>query len=62
MNKKKVSTGSVVYTILKYAVVLVLTISMLIPFIWMISASFKTNLQIFTFPIKWIPEEFHLEN
>ena len=51
-----------VYTILKYAVVLLLTISMLVPFIWMVSASFKTNLEIFTFPIKWIPEVFHFEN
>lgn len=62
MNKKKVSTGSVVYTILKYLIVILLTVSMLIPFIWMVSASFKTNLEIFTFPIKWIPEVFHVEN
>lgn len=62
MNKKKITSGKVVYTILKYAVVLLLTISMLVPFIWMVSASFKTNLEIFTFPIKWIPEVFHFEN
>lgn len=62
MNKKKITSGRVVYTILKYFIVLLLTISMLIPFIWMVSASFKTNLEIFTFPIKWIPEVFHFEN
>ena len=62
MKKKKITSGSVIYTILKYFVVLLLTISMLVPFIWMLSASFKTNLEIFTFPIKWIPEVFHFEN
>lgn len=60
MNKKK--TGVVAYTTLKYLVAIILAVSMLIPFIWMLSASFKTNQEIFSFPIKWIPEVFHKEN
>ncbi len=60
--KKKTTPATVAYTVLKYFVVVALTVTMLIPFIWMLSASFKTNLEIFTFPIKWIPEVFHFEN
>ncbi|MCD7716696.1 MAG: carbohydrate ABC transporter permease [Lachnospiraceae bacterium] len=59
---KQKSARTIAFTILKYAVVLLLTISMLVPFIWMLSASVKTNAEIFTFPIKWIPETFHWEN
>ena len=60
MNKTK--SRNVIFAILKYAVVLTLTFSMLIPFVWMLSASFKTNLEVFAFPIQWIPEVFHFEN
>ncbi|RIX59750.1 carbohydrate ABC transporter permease [Paenibacillus nanensis] len=34
---------------------LVLAIAMVIPFLWMISTSFKTPAQVFEYPIKWIP-------
>lgn len=60
MNKTK--GRNVIFSILKYAVVLTLTFSMLVPFVWMLSASFKTNLEVFAFPIQWIPEVFHFEN
>lgn len=60
MNKTK--GRNVFFSILKYAVVLTLTFSMLVPFVWMLSASFKTNLEVFAFPIQWIPEVFHFEN
>lgn len=59
---KKTKGRNVIFTVLKYAVVLTLTISMLVPFLWMLSASFKTNLEVFSFPIQWIPEVFHFEN
>jgi multiple sugar transport system permease protein len=35
---------------------------MLIPFVWMFSVSFKLNAEIFTIPIRWIPEVFRLDN
>ncbi|THE08058.1 carbohydrate ABC transporter permease [Enterococcus hirae] len=34
----------------------------LIPFIWMISASFKTNNDVFSVPIQWIPKDWHPDN
>lgn len=34
----------------------------LIPFFWMLSASFKSNNDVFTIPIQWIPKEWYPEN
>ncbi len=39
-----------------------LALTTLIPFIWMLSASFKTNNDVFSVPIKWIPKTWHPEN
>ena len=35
---------------------------MIVPFVWMVSASFKLKSEIFSVPIRWIPEVFHLDN
>ena len=35
---------------------------MLLPFFWMLSASLKTNIQVFQFPIQWIPKEPQWKN
>lgn len=40
----------------------VLAIFTLVPFFWMISSSLKTNNEVFTVPIRWIPATFHPEN
>jgi multiple sugar transport system permease protein len=34
----------------------------LLPFLWMLSTSFKGPKEIFDFPPKWIPDVFHFEN
>ena len=41
---------------LLYAVLIALTVIMLIPFLWMLSASLKLDKDVFVFPIQWIPE------
>ena len=38
------------------------SVVMLIPFVWMISASFKVDSQIFEFPIRWFPKPPTLDN
>ncbi|MBW4094677.1 MAG: carbohydrate ABC transporter permease [Acidobacteria bacterium] len=43
------------------ALVLMLAVVM-IPFLWMVSASLKTNNEIFAVPIKWIPDNFQWSN
>ncbi len=62
INKKPLTPQRVVITILKYLVILCTSAMMVLPFLWMISASFKDNLDVFEFPIKWIPDPFVTEN
>ena len=52
----------VILTVLKWALLLFLTVMALIPFVWMISASLKTSVDVFSIPMKWIPETAHWEN
>ena len=39
-----------------YFFLIVITAFMLLPFLWMLSSSFKENKDVFGFPIQWIPE------
>ena len=56
------STLSVVLKALLYVVLIALALFTLIPFVWMISASLKLDREVFSYPIRWIPEVFHWEN
>lgn len=47
---------------LRYILVILMSIVMILPFIWMISSSLKAESQIFGFPIKFIPEIFYWSN
>nr|WP_272213241.1 carbohydrate ABC transporter permease [Marinicella sp. W31]MDC2879190.1 carbohydrate ABC transporter permease [Marinicella sp. W31] len=49
-------------TIGLYALIIVITIIMLLPFAWMLSASLKFNREVFEFPIHWIPDNPRWEN
>jgi multiple sugar transport system permease protein len=57
-RRKKVSIGKVI----RYLVIILVSLAMVLPFVWMISASLKAETEIFGFPIKWIPETFRWEN
>ncbi|MGN0972297.1 MAG: carbohydrate ABC transporter permease [Aristaeellaceae bacterium] len=48
--------------VILYIVLIALAIFTLIPFVWMLSASLKLDREVFSFPMKWIPETFHWEN
>jgi multiple sugar transport system permease protein len=39
-----------------YLFLAVIAFTMLVPFVWMLSSSLKLNREVFTFPMKWIPE------
>jgi multiple sugar transport system permease protein len=45
-----------------FAACILVAFIMVIPFVWMLSASFKLNAEIFNYPIEWIPKVFHLDN
>ena len=48
--------------ILVTAVMFVLSLGMVVPFLWMVSTSFKASTEVFNFPIEWIPKKFYFEN
>ncbi|RJX39905.1 carbohydrate ABC transporter permease [Paenibacillus pinisoli] len=41
---------------------LLLAVIILSPFLWMLSASFKIQAEVFNYPIEWIPSTFNLRN
>ncbi len=53
---KMKSTNYKISRSLLYVVLLILTAAMLVPFVWMLSASLKLDKDVFIFPIQWIPE------
>ncbi len=56
--KKNKSIGRIILYILLIAA----SIIMLIPFYWMLISSLKLNKDVFSIPMKWIPDTFHFEN
>ncbi|MDO5407291.1 MAG: carbohydrate ABC transporter permease [Eubacteriales bacterium] len=48
--------------VILYAVLIALALVMLVPFVWMLSASFKLDKDVFIFPIQWIPENPRWQN
>ncbi|PZG02923.1 carbohydrate ABC transporter permease [Micromonospora deserti] len=40
----------------------ILGLAVMVPFLWMVMSSLKLDSQVFTVPIRWIPEEFHWDN
>ena len=63
MAEKKKKTGIALFlSIVKYTVVIASSLTMILPFLWMLSSSFKDSLEVFNFPIQWIPQNLKLEN
>lgn len=50
---KPVSRGA---RLLTYALLILLSMMMLFPFLWLVSSSLKSQLDIFAYPPKWIPD------
>lgn len=55
-NKKRINE------IFKYIVISFITFAMLLPLLWLLSASFQGPGEIYQIPFKWIPEEFLFSN
>ena len=56
MKQSSQKRNSAISKALIYAILILITALMLIPFIWMLSASLKMYKDVFSFPIQWIPE------
>jgi multiple sugar transport system permease protein len=48
--------------IVAHAVLIAFSIAFMVPFYWMLVSSLKTNQQIFTIPIQWLPDPPRWEN
>ena len=57
MNTKTSKSRALVYGVLT-----ILAVGMVIPFVWMLLASFKTSNEVFSIPMKLMPEIWHGEN
>lgn len=53
---------NVIGKVLVYGFLILGTLAMLIPFVWMFSSSLKLAKDVFSFPVVWIPKELHWEN
>ncbi len=56
------SWPALLVSVLKYALLLLTMAVFLVPVFWMVSASFKTLQEIYTFPPQWIPSQPRWEN
>ncbi len=56
------SNGQKFLKVVLYFFLIITAAIMLVPFIWMLSASLKFNKDVFTFPIDWIPESPRWQN
>lgn len=54
--KAKKSLMYYVSRVLLYGIIIFSSLTMILPFLWMVSASLKTELEVFDFPIRWIPQ------
>lgn len=62
VSKLKSQSGFKVGKAITFILLTLLALFTLIPFFWMISSSFKTNNEVFSVPIQWIPKTWHPEN
>ncbi|MFC6651893.1 carbohydrate ABC transporter permease [Paenibacillus rhizoplanae] len=56
MTKRKLKTGNLIFT----ALFALLSVFFLMPLVWMLSAASKTEKEVWTFPIQWIPTDWNL--
>ena len=61
-NKKHESTSRKIIRMIMTLVIIALAVMMIIPFAWMLSASFKTEADVMKIPIDWIPNYFYIDN
>lgn len=61
-EKKKMPASKRVLRIAMTILIVALTLIMIVPFLWMISASFKTQKDVMAIPIQWIPDYLYLDN
>lgn len=51
-----------VLTITTHLLLIIVGVSMVIPFLWMLSTSLKDVTELYKYPPKWIPAHFNWQN
>jgi multiple sugar transport system permease protein len=64
MAVKNINLSSMEFTkkLIILAALICISFLMILPFLWMLSSSFKLDREVFQNPIQWIPKTFHWEN
>jgi multiple sugar transport system permease protein len=57
-----VKLGKTVWRIIYTIIIGLIAATMVLPFVWMVSTSFKIEMDVFNFPIEWIPKNLNLKN
>lgn len=57
-SKKRIKTSR----IFLYIILIIISLVMLLPFVWMISSSLKLDKDVFRYPIEWIPSKPRWQN
>ncbi len=52
----------IMFSIIKHTLLIIVAISMILPFFWMVSTSLKTSNNVFTIPPQWIPNPVKIQN
>lgn len=60
--KRKATPGEIIIGILKYTALIVLAITFVLPFVWMVVSALKNDPQVYTIPPVWIPNPAFWEN
>ncbi|MEO8608841.1 MAG: carbohydrate ABC transporter permease [Chloroflexota bacterium] len=56
------ATGERVWNSLTVGALIVMAFLMVMPFVWLVTSSLKSQIEIFSYPPQWIPTELHWEN
>jgi multiple sugar transport system permease protein len=56
------SYNRIVSSTIMYVVLIICAFISLFPFVWMLSSSLKNDLEVFKYPIEWIPKVLHWSN
>lgn len=62
INRKTYGTKAKWFNLIVYLLLIIGALTMLLPFLWMLSSSLKYNQEIFASPMRWIPESFRWSN
>jgi len=50
------------YNMPVFLILLLVSVVMIFPFIWMVLSAFKTNADVYAYPIRWLPSSFEWRN